>query len=306
MSALNVAIVGSNGFIGRNLAKVLMQRSDVNLYLYGKSKTSYFDEEIPYVKIDLLNTVQVNKYFAEIDLIYYLASETIPSSSWDTPLIELEKNLKPFIQFTETVCKLKTKKMVYLSSAGTVYGTNSNKANEGTVANPFSPYGIIKLSMEHFLNYYHYKYGLASDIYRISNVYGEGQDTSKGLGIINTFIESILANNSVTVYGKGESIRNYIYVKDVVEILSTSVSKDIKSSSLYNLASNDTVSINQLIELLKKTVSEKFDVRYIETRKSDNSVIDVDNSKLSKELSSFKFKPLSEGLKLTYDYLKTH
>ena len=97
--------------------------------------------------------------------------------------------------------------------------------------NPFSPYGIIKLAMEHFLNYYHSKYGLASDIYRVSNVYGDGQDTTKGLGIINTFIEKILSENRVTVFGKGESVRNYVYVKDVAEILSLSTSTDIKKSN---------------------------------------------------------------------------
>lgn len=305
MSTLNVAIVGSNGFIGRNLAKVLMTKPDVNLFLYGKSKTSVFGEDIPYVKIDLLNTVQVNKYFANIDVIYYLASETIPSSSWNQPLIELEKNLKPFIQFTETVCKLKTKKIVFLSSGGTIYGSDEEKVNEKDVPNPFSPYGIIKLTMEHFLNYFHKKYGLHSDIYRISNVYGDGQDTSKGLGIINTFIEKIITEKSVTVYGKGETIRNYVYVKDVAELLSTSLNNDLGKSNLYNLASNDTMSINLLIALLKQVVSEKFTVNYIETRQSDNSVIDLDNSKLLKANPKFKFVPIQEGIKKTYESLKS-
>jgi UDP-glucose 4-epimerase len=306
MSTLNVAIVGSNGFIGRNLAKLLIQDPEIELFLYGKNKTSVFGDDLPYVKIDLLNTVQINKYFAHIDLIYYLASETIPSSSWENPLLELEKNLKPFIQFTETVCKLQTKKMVFLSSAGTVYGATNQKASENTVPNPFSPYGIIKLTMEHFLNHFQAKHGLAFDIYRVSNVYGDGQDTTKGLGIINTFIEKILTENRVTVYGKGESVRNYVYVKDIAQILKTSLIADIKKSAVYNLASNDTVSINELIALLKKVVAEKFEVNYIETRQSDNSIIDPDNAKISKAHPKFKFLPLLDGLKLTYDYLKTH
>ena len=63
------------------------------------------------------------------------------------------------------------------------------------------------------MNYFKVKYGLQHDIYRISNVYGEEQNTSKGLGAINTFIEKIMKDGKVVVFGDGEIVRNYIYVK---------------------------------------------------------------------------------------------
>src|ERR1700752_1055054 len=181
MSVKKVAVIGSNGFIGKHLTETLSQNPSIELCLFGKANVSAFGDKYAYHKLDLLNSPQVNSYFEDVDLVYYLASETIPATSWDNPFIEIEKNLLPFINFLECLTTLNTKKVVFLSSAGTIYGHSIDRVNEESNKHPFSPYGIVKLSMENFLNYYKTKYQLNFDIYRVSNVYGEGQDTSKGL-----------------------------------------------------------------------------------------------------------------------------
>lgn len=301
---LNVAIIGANGFIGKHLVDILLQESSTNIFLFGRENKVVEGSDLICHKIDLMDVDQIKIQFAHIDIVYYLASATIPSSSWENPVLEFENNLLPFLNFTENIAKLGVKKIVFVSSAGTIYGPSKFKVSENSDKQPFSPYGITKLTMEHFLNYFKNKYSINFDVYRISNAYGEGQNTSKGLGIINTFIENILTKNEIHIFGDGENIRNYIYVKDVAKVLSHSSLKEFNTSEIYNLSSDDTLSINELIAIIKDEITEDFKIIYEENRKSDNAYIDLDNSKLKNELDHFKFTPIRTGIRETYHYLK--
>lgn len=304
MSYTNIAIIGSNGFIGRHLATFLLQKSNLNIHLFGRNKESNFNNDLNYKQINLLDDIQNAEYFKNIDIIYYLVSETIPANSWANPLIDIEKNLIPFLTFAECISKLNIKKIVYLSSAGTVYGTTTKKVDENYNKNPFSPYGITKLAVENFLLYYKTKFNINYDVFRISNVYGQNQDTSKGLGLINTFLEKIITDHKIKIFGDGNNLRNYIYVNDVAELLGLSLTSDINSSETYNLSSNDTLTINQIVDLIKNTVTEIFEIEYVTKRESDNTAIDLDNSKLINTVSNFKFTPITQGISETYNYIK--
>ncbi|MDI1355628.1 MAG: NAD-dependent epimerase/dehydratase family protein [bacterium] len=301
---MNIAIIGSNGFIGRHLTQALLKDPNNKVFLFGKNSTSFFKDKLPYTKIDLTDATQVNAHFASIDVVYYLASESIPSTSWHKPMLEIELNLIPFIQFMECISQLNVKKLAFVSSAGTVYGANKDKVGEDAAKSPFSPYGITKLTMEYYLNYYTIKYGIHADVFRVSNVYGPGQDTSKGLGIINTFLEHIIRTAAVTIFGNGENIRNYIYIHDLAELLTLSVISPLSSSNTYNLSSDDTLTINALVSIMKKVVDEDFRIHYKEMRESDNSIIVLDNTKIKNALPGFRFTTLEKGIEQTYKSLK--
>ena len=303
---LNVAIIGSNGFIGTHLADIIFKYKDLSLFLFGKNKNNLSGVDTEYNVIDSSNQELTKKQFKSIDIVFYLASSTIPSTSWINPKIELEQNLLPFINFMECISDLNVKKIIFVSSAGTIYGPTESKATESSEKQPFSPYGIIKLTIEHFLNYFKLKHNISFDIYRVSNVYGEGQNTSKGLGIINTFIENIIKNQQVHIYGNGNNIRNYIHVKDVVNLISYSIKSDFSKSNIFNIGSNDTLSINELIAILQTIVDEKFEVIYSPNRKSDNPIIDIDNSKILNSVPNYKFIPIEIGIQKLYSNIKNH
>lgn len=300
---MKIAIIGSNGFIGSYLTNFIAHETTHQLVLLGKSSQNKFPN-IPYYQIDLLSILEFKSLFSDVDFIYYLASSSIPSSSWGNPNDEIESNLIPFLNFTTKIVDLNIKKIIYVSSAGTIYGPSEKKVKEDFDKNPFSPYGIIKLTIEHFLNYYKVKNNLNYDIYRISNVYGFGQDTKKGLGIINTFLESILISKRVKIFGDGTNVRNYIFIDDAVKLLFHSVKSDTSTSNIYNLASNDTISINKLIDVIKSVVNLDFEIEYTESRKSDNSIIDIDNSKLMNEVPDFKFTSIQQGITETFESIK--
>jgi UDP-glucose 4-epimerase len=306
MSKLNVAVIGSNGFIGKHLTNYLQQNLSINLFLFGRSNINTNSSNLPYQQINLLDSQTNALHFKTIDIIYYLVSETIPANSWANPLVDVEKNLIPFLTFAECIANLNVKKIIYLSSAGTVYGTTHNKVKETSDKNPFSPYGITKLSIENFLRYYSVKHQINYDVYRISNVYGAGQDTTKGLGLINTLLEKIILENKIKIFGDGNNLRNYVYVNDVAQLLGLSLIKPFNQSDIYNLSSNDTLTINQIVDLIKQVIPEKFTVEYTEKRESDNAAIDLDNSKICEAIQNFKFTPIKKGIEETYNFLNKH
>lgn len=119
------------------------------------------------------------------------------------------------------------------------------------------------------------------------------------------FLEKIISEKEITVFGDGEIIRNYIYVKDVAKTLAYSCYSDFEKSSIYNLSSNDSLSINEVIQQIKKITNIKFVINYKETRGSDNPKILLDNSKLKNDFKSLSFTSIEEGILNTYLNLKT-
>src|SRR5215203_5242749 len=178
---LKILILGSTGFIGKHLVEELSARENVEVTVFGRSPFNDFNGRIRAIQKDFEDTNALREALERQDIVYHLISQTIPSTSWDDTLFEIEKNLMPTLRFIEIAAACKVKKICFPSSGGTVYGLQEKVLTEETPTAPFSPHGIIKRTIESFLQYALYKYQINYDIYRISNVYGEGQNVGEGL-----------------------------------------------------------------------------------------------------------------------------
>lgn len=307
MEKLNIGIIGSNGFIARNLVEKLINYYDFNkLKLFSRSKilTTPFDvysEKIECYQMDLKYKKTYENSLNNIDILYILTSDSNPSKSWENPQLEVDFNLSPLLTLLDLSVLKKIKKIIFISSAGTIYGSSSNILTEKSLTKPFSPYGITKLTMEYFLEYYRYKHAINYEIYRISNVYGEYQDTKKGVGIINTILENYLNKKPTIIFGDGKNIRNYIYVKDVAEILSKSLTNNFRESFTINLSSKENVSINTVVKKIEKTLNIKVPIIYKNIRASDNQSIKISNKKLIKRYPDIVFTPIEIGITNTFN-----
>ena len=304
MNNLKIGILGASGFVGQALSKCLIDNKNIELHLFSRDFTTKINNRIHYHKFDLKNKQsKFPKQLLELDIIYYLISNNIPATSWGKVDEDIQHNLLPFVNLIETLINGKLKKIIFTSSAGTVYGTSIKKIDEDSITNPYSPHGISKLACEKYLNYFHQKNGINFEIYRISNIYGPGQNTSKGLGIINTILENYLKNKPTDIYGNGEAIRNYIYIDDVINILAKSVSNNIDESLVLNLASNDNISIRDLIINIEKIIGSSIKINNLPKRISDNPNISIDNTKILNHFSGFQFNTLTSGIEKTFKYL---
>ena len=300
---LNVLVLGAGGFIGKHLVSKLGTKKNISVRVFGKTPLESF-ENIEFVQGDFEDKERLKIALSGQDIVYHLISHTVPATSWKNPMLEIERNLIPAINLIELAAEAKVRKICFASSGGTVYGYQQSPADEESPTTPFSPYGIVKKTIESFLQYAKLKENLNYDIYRISNIYGEGQNTEKGLGFINTALKRIIDNEPVVIFGNGKNVRDYIYVKDVVDLLMLSIEKETDNSDIYNVSSGHCVNLNELIDLIRKTVKIDFEVRYIDERQSDNTAVLLDNSKIMKYFGQKQFVSLEQGILKTFHYLK--
>ncbi len=299
---MKVGIIGVNGFIGLNLYNKLILNQSIDLHTFSRSKGKTTFKNFNF--LDVKDFSEKKQILEKLDLIYYLVSSTIPSSSWETPLLEINDNLIPFLKLLDIISVGKCKKIIFISSAGAIYGDSENVLDETKLPNPFSPYGINKLTMEYYLNYYLKKYNLNYDCYRLSNVYGPGQEIKKGLGLINTLIEKSINNEDIEIYGKGLNIRNFIYIDDVIEIISNLSFQDLNQSNTINICSNDNVSIRSIIKIIEQVSNSKLSVNYFKERQSDILKVVLSNEALKRKISNITFTKLEIGIEKIYLNLK--
>lgn len=296
---MRILILGANGFIGHHLAIALSNTSN-ELILFSKN----IDKELNKLKsCSRLNIVQgdfndtnlLTDVVKGCDIVYHLISTSIPVTSWDNPIQEIQDNILPTIKLLD-ICSINlVKKVVFISSAGTVYGPSNSEACENMNTKPFSPYGISKVTIELYLEYYKKKTGMNYDVYRLSNPYGLGLH-KKGFGVINTWLRSIRDNKKIKILGDGTAKKDYIFIDDAIAIISSSINRDLENSNTYNVCSGISIDLLELLEEIFKVTKKKVPIEFLESKESDNQNVHLSNKKLLKLMAGYDFISLQEGL----------
>ena len=199
------AIVGANGFLGRNLALHLEGEFD-ELRLISRSfrvengdtaGTTRF-----HLDIETAGKDEIRAAIGDAEVVLYLAAATTPGQSKFDLKLDIEKNLLPFLKFLSAIRDCSVRKLIFASSGGTVYGSSpfsTCRETDGTY--PISGYGISKLASEEYLKLACRLAPIDYSILRISNPYGPFQDIRGGQGVVAAFIGRILANEPLVVWG---------------------------------------------------------------------------------------------------------
>jgi UDP-glucose 4-epimerase len=299
-----VLVSGSSGFIGRSLVDRLLAAGNVEVTGFGRRPLT--DRPgIRFVSGCIEDLEAVKRSLKGQDLVFHLISQSIPSSSWTDPASDVELNLIPTIRLIEAAAEAGVKRIAFASSGGTVYGLQTGMLDEDKRTEPFSPYGIVKRSIESFLQYAKARHGIDHDIYRISNVYGEGLDIAKGLGFINTALELMVSGQTIKIFGDGETVRDYIHVEDVARFMATSVEREAGQSRIFNVSSNRPMSLNSILSIIRDVTGEECRTEYVTARASDNDKVLIDNSRILLETGLTRLMPLEEGIRRTYESLKS-
>lgn len=302
---LRILVLGANGFIGRHLSKHFAQKKELELVLFCRDIDPAFAEcvgtNVEVVKGNIKDLTLMRNLIKGVDIVYHLISASTPRSTWEKPLSEIHENLLPSLELLELCAYEDVRKIVYLSSGGTVYGDSNRNLSEEDKVQPFSPYGITKLAVEHFLEYYRVKAGIQYDIYRISNAYGPGLN-KPNFGVINTWLYAIKNNEPITVFGSMQSQKDYIFIEDLVKVISHSLTS-IESSDLINVSSGEVLSLGEIIAEMKKIIPKQIVCNFRSTVSGDNPIVKLDNSKLRSAIPNLKFTPFKEGLIKTWKYI---
>lgn len=305
--ARNCIIFGGAGFIGSHIADDMLSHNyDITIFdklNASKKNIEHILRKIKFIEGDFNNRVDLNSAIKGHDYAVHLVSSTLPADSNLNPVYDVESNLISSLYFLDACVKNDVRKVIFISSGGTVYGVpNSIPIKEDHPTQPTCSYGVTKLAIEKYFALYNELNGLKFTILRFSNPFGERQNPRLAQGVIPHLLYKIKTEGSVEIWGNGNVVRDYFYIKDGVK----SIHKAIKYNgniSLFNISRGKGLSINQILMKFRKVLKLKFKVNYLPARKFDVPVNVLDN-KLARNTLNWKSETsFDEALKKTWRYI---
>ncbi|MCB0722845.1 MAG: NAD-dependent epimerase/dehydratase family protein [Ignavibacteriae bacterium] len=307
MSRGSCIIYGGGGFIGSHLCEDLLNRG-YSVTIFDKTNFSLKNlsnviDDIKIIEGDFNNERDIERSLKHIDYVFHLVSSTLPSDSNENPLYDVETNLLSSLRLFNECRSNGIKKVIFISSGGTVYGIPEEiPVKESHPVNPIVSYGIIKRTIEKYLYMYYKLYGLDYYVFRLSNPYGERQNPFASQGAIAVFLYRIINNMPIEIWGDGSVTRDYIYIKDAVDLIAKSISRKT-DEKIFNVSTAKGYSLNEIIEIIFKASGMKAIVHYAEGRGIDVPVSILDNT-LAKE--TFDWDPttnITDGIRRTYEFM---
>jgi len=320
---MNILVTGGHGFIGSNFIDFILNKEDVNTIVNvdcpskafaaaNAYNTLSFKDSSKYYFYDIgLETIQQDvdkdKFIKEvlekhnIEYIVHFAAETHVDNSIKDPRRFLYSNVTATFNLLDVIRSYPVKRFHHIST-DEVYGSLGKEGlfTEESNYRPNSPYSASKAASDMFCRAYHHTFRLPITISNCSNNYGPKQHQEK---FIPTVIKSILNNKKIPVYGNGQNIRDWIYVKDHCDAVWTILTRG-KEGEIYNVGGTCEKTNLDIIDYICNimNVKPKDFVSFVEDRKGHDFRYAIDNSKIENELGWRPTTNFNAGLKNTIDY----
>jgi UDP-glucose 4-epimerase len=302
-------ITGGAGFIGSNLAEKLKKDGQEVVIIddLSSGKRDYIPPEASFYEVDITDKTQVEKVFKEesdkqkIDAVFHLAAQIDVRVSVEDPRLDNRINVLGGLNVLENCQKFGVGKIVFTSTGGALYDSNDEiPTTEKQIPKPISPYGIHKLTFEHYLNYYHQVFGQAYTALRLANVYGPRQFKGGEAGVITIFIENAVRGKQSILYGDGKQTRDFVYVDDVLTALKKASSADF--AGYLNIGRGVETDLWQVIENIGSAIGEKMAIIQEEARAGEVRRSCLDSSRAERILGWRPGVDLAEGIKRTIQW----
>ncbi len=286
-----ILVTGGAGFIGSHLVEELLKRNYfvkiLDNFSTGKLENlAHLDQnKIQIIKGDVSHFEEIFEAAQNVEAIYHEAALVSVPLSIQNPQLSFQINSLGSFNVFETARRLNISKVIYASSAA-VYGTNQNlPLKETELCEPLSPYALEKHYTEQLAHLYFHLYGISSVGLRYFNVYGERQDpTSPYSGVISIFVDKLLKNQQITIFGDGEQTRDFIYVKDIVQANILALQYSEKNAQIFNVGTQTSITINKLLFVLQTQLKTSIIPTYQPNRSGDIKDSCANNSKLKETL----------------------
>lgn len=301
-------IYGGGGFIGSHLAEGLINAGhEVTVFdklNFKRDNIMHLKHNIRIIEGDFSNEIDIINSIEDQDVIFHLVSTTLPSSSNKNEIYDVETNLISTLHLLKEAVRKNIKKIIFISSGGTVYGIPEiTPIPESYAGKPLCSYGIIKKTIEEYIYMYHKLHGLNYTILRLSNPYGERQNPFVPQGAIAVFLKKIIMNEPIEIWGDGNIVRDYIYISDVVNAVIKSLDSQ-NGNGLFNIGYGEGHTLNEILGILKNVTKKKFEVIYSASRNMDvpDNVLDI--SKAKRMLDWQPEINLELGVEITYGWFR--
>lgn len=276
----DVLITGGAGFIGGHLAHALLP--DTNVTILDDFSTGDPDSvpsDTALIKGDIRNPATVMNAVADVDIVFHQAGLVSVAASIQDPQNSHTRNATGTLNILEAARKHDAK--VIIASSAAVYGKPEyTPIDESHPLSPLSPYGLDKLVSDRYVHLYNKLYGLEAISLRYFNVYGPGQTGGNYAGVINIFLEQARSEADITVHGSGTQTRDFVHVQDIIQANIQAALSETSEGS-YNIGTGESVNIQELARLIKKSVDSSSEIVFTDSREGDieQSLADITSAR---------------------------
>lgn len=300
---MKIMVLGGTGFLGSYVVDQLLSRGyKVRVLSRGQERFRAPLPNVDYRLADFNDIPALIEALTGVDVVYHLISTTVPGTSNLDPIYDIDSNLAATVRLIQLIRDSGVRRLVYLSSGGTVYGIpDTLPIPEEHPLHPICSYGIVKAAVENYLYMFNQLYGLDYVVLRPSNPYGARQGHCGVQGIIGTFLSKVLAGEELEIWGDGSQVRDFIDVEDLAGLCVAAGESD--KTGIYNAGSGTGHSIEEVKNYVEQATGRVVSVRWREGRKFDVPKVILDISKSRRDFDWHPEVDLAAGIKKTWDML---
>jgi UDP-glucose 4-epimerase len=299
-------IFGGAGFVGSHLAEELLDDGyPVRLFARVGAEPSLpksLRGRSSVICGDFLNDADVSRALEECELAVHAVSSTIPASSNQAPSYDMETNLLPTVRFLEEARRRGVKRILFLSSGGTIYGRAASlPISEDAPTFPLCSYGIVKLALEKYIHMYTDLYDLRHTIVRLANPYGQRQNPTRRQGAVAVFLDRLARGEPLEVFGDGSVVRDYLYIKDATRAIRMLLASE-QCDGVFNVGTATGTSIRELVELIGRATERPVEIRALPGRAVDVPANVLSVEKIGRITGWRPECSLAEGVARTWEW----
>jgi len=240
-----VLVIGGLGFIGVNVSRRLSALGARVTVLtpsaarHPEAAADAITRGARIVEGDLCDGGAMREAVADHAIVFNLAGRSGAVQSMEEPATDLDVNVRGNMVLLDAIRAVSPRAKVVFVSSRLAYGTTgSAPVSEDRAPAPTSIHAVHKVAVEQYLQLYGRIYGVPFTIARLSNPYGPGQPRERtAYGVVNRLIHLALADATLTIFGDGRQLRDYVYVDDAVDALLTLGASDASNGRMYNVGS---------------------------------------------------------------------
>jgi len=307
----HVLVTGGAGFIGSHVVDAYLERGDRVWVVDDLSSgcLTNINSQAEFVEMGIEDPA-LSDLFRDVgfDLVSLHAAQIDVRTSVADPAQDAATNILGVLNVLEGARETGTRRIVYVSSGGVVYGEPEKiPTPEGASKLPLSPYGVTKLCGEYYLHYYSAVHGMEYVALRYANVFGPRQDPRGEAGVVAIFCERLQSGKELTIFGDGEQTRDYVYVKDVVSANLLASEMVLKPASdidavAFNVGTGAGTSVNRLADLLESIADDRPGRVYREMRAGELRHSTLDVSRFAERGWAARHT-LKDGLQETFHFI---